>query len=134
MNREDCKFRNFKLHIIVFTITSSALRQVHSLFQSEFSTGGIYYFLLVCQIYSPFLKVILQLLTSSYSSSSRPFYLSFNYVFQKAVPTQVVTYTVSLPLLYCMQDFLSLFDHLQYFFLNRSAQLQHLISKHTRHL
>jgi hypothetical protein len=50
-----------------------------------------------------FLKVIQYLLTSS-SSSSRPFYLSFNHVFQKAVPMQDVTNPVSLPSFYCMYD------------------------------
>jgi hypothetical protein len=42
------------LHIIVFIITSSVLRQVHNLFKREFSTSGIYYFLLPCPEYSPF--------------------------------------------------------------------------------
>jgi hypothetical protein len=39
----------------------------------------------------------------SSSSSSRPFYPSFNNVFYNAVPTQDVPNPVSIPLFYCMQ-------------------------------
>jgi hypothetical protein len=52
-----------------------------------------------------FLKMIQWLLTSSSSSSRNfypSFYLSFNSVVQKAVPTQDVTNTASLPAFYFM--------------------------------
>ena len=58
-------------------------------------------------ILSPFLKAIQWLLTSSPSSYLHFYpslYLSFNNVFQKAVPTQDMTNPVSLPSFYCMWD------------------------------
>ena len=56
----------------------------------------------------------------SSSTTSRNFctflYLPFNFTFQKTVPVQDVTYAVSLPSLYCLQDIRLLLDFLQYLF------------------
>jgi len=70
-------------------IPQFTLQQIHSLFESEFSTQCD----AVWQLTFPF-------------SSSRHFnpffYLSFNNVIYKAVPMQDVTNLVSLPSFYCM--------------------------------
>ena len=69
--------------------------------------SAIQYFLFQVSVYSPFLKVVQQLRTSSFSSSSHFYpspYLPFNNIFQEAVPTQVVTNPVSLPSFQCVQD------------------------------
>jgi len=51
-------------------------------------------FIIPLPVSSRFLNIIHWLLTS-YSSSSRPVYLSFNNLFQKTVPTQDVTNPVN---------------------------------------
>ena len=90
--------------------------------KSEFSRQGYPVFPLSSSSIFFFPKIIQQLLTSS-TSSTRPFYLSFVKVFQKAVPTQLVTNSFSLPSLCCMQfifpplalrNSLFLHDHCKY--------------------
>jgi hypothetical protein len=63
--------------IIIIIITYSVLRQVHSLYQSEFSSQYDLVLLFQFPISSRLFKVIQKLLRFS-SSSSRLFYLSSN--------------------------------------------------------
>ena len=79
----------------------------HTLYRLRYPAHTIWSFLLQMRVSSPFLKVIQQLPTSSSSSSSHfysSFYLSLNNPLQKAVSTQNVTNSVSLPSAYFMQD------------------------------
>ena len=80
-------------------IAQSVLRQAHSLFQSQFSTGCDLVLPLPTSTLFRFLQVIQQLLTSSSSYSLLPF---IQQSFQQAVPTQDLTNQVSLPYLYRM--------------------------------
>jgi hypothetical protein len=111
---------------IKYTRRASCDRSIHSLFQSEFSTEC---FIFPLPGSSRFLKAIQSLLTS-YSSSSRLFYLSFNNLFQKAVPTQDVTNPVILRSCTLCRIFLSSFTLCNSSFLTRSVQ--HHISTTSR--
>ena len=94
-----------------FSFTHS-LRQVHSLFQSDFCTQrNLVLPLSVSRdLSSRFLKIIQQMLTY-FSLSSHHFYPSFhlssNSVFYNVVLTQDVTNSFRLPLSYYTQDFFS---------------------------
>jgi hypothetical protein len=81
-------------------ITLSVLRQVYSLFLSEFSKEGHLVFLFQFTVSCHFLKVIRYLLTptSSYFLPYTPTFLGPSITwFLKAVPTQDMTNPVSLP-------------------------------------
>ena len=83
----------------------------------------IYCFLFKIPVSFHSVKVFHQLFTSS-SSSSRPLYLPFNKVFQKAVLTQDVSNQVGLPSFYCMQDVWFRLEVMHYFsFSTLSVQL-----------
>ena len=85
--------------------------------------SAIYCFLFQVPVSFRFLKVFHQLFTSSFSSS-HTFYLPFNNMFQKAVPTQDVSNQVALPSFYCVQDVQFLLDTIHYFsFSTLSIQL-----------
>ena len=81
-------------------IPQYALRKIHHVFQSEFSTRAIQFFLLQFLVSSRFVKFIQQLLTSFSLSSCHlypSFYLPFSKVFQKGVPTRDMANPVCLP-------------------------------------
>ena len=104
-------------------IPQSVSRQVQSPFQSEFSKECDLVLPFQFTVSSPLLETIQQLLMSSSSSFRHVYpslytYLSFNYVFQKAVPTQDVTNPVSLRSFYGMKAIPLLFDCMQYFFIS----------------
>ena len=98
---------NKQFYLRLISNTQSVFRQVHSHFQSNFSTGcNLVLLLSNCSILY-FFKVTQQLITSSSSSShhlhSSP-YLPYNNVLQKAVRVPDVTNPVSLPSICCTQD------------------------------
>ena len=101
---------------IIIIILQSVLRQVHNPFQRNPPQVALQCFLVQFLVSSHFLKVIqqAQLLKSS-SSSSRPFYHSFDNVFQKAVLTQDMTILVSVPSFYCIQATSVLLNSMLYF-------------------
>ena len=77
-------------------IQHSALRQVHSLFQSDHSTQ--------CDIELPPSNILSLSSSRSFVRLYPHFYFSFNNPLQKTVSTQNVTNPVSLPFTYFMQD------------------------------
>ena len=82
--------------IIITFIAYPVLGHVHILIQSEISGEGLRVFSLSNSNFFIFLKVVEKLLMSP-SLFSLPFYISFNSVLYKTVPTQDVTNPVSLP-------------------------------------
>jgi hypothetical protein len=107
------------------SISQSALRQVHSLYQSQFSTlrssasSSSFQYPLVSLTTFGSCLLLLPRLPVTYILS---LYLSLNNIFQKAVPMQDVTNPFSLPSFRCnMQDIPFLLASPQYFFVQHKT-------------